>query len=254
MTSTATSVPASREPELAGQTVVVIGGSAGIGYETARRARAEGADVILTARNPERLQRAAAELGAQRSAAFDATDPTALDRFFGGLPTPIDHVMVTGPGPYYAPLAELDRDRAHRDFDDHVWLAVAVAQHAVGKVRPGGTLLFMGGTGGRGRGPGLSLIAAGTAALPALIANLAVEVAPIRVNLIAAGFVDTPLSASLLGGDIEARRDQLRATLPIRRVVGPADIAALAVHIMTNTALTGATYDIDGGQQLVAGG
>src|SRR5215472_1012729 len=128
MTSTATSVPASREPELAGQTVVVIGGSAGIGYETARRARAEGADVILTARNPERLQRAAAELGAQRSAAFDATDPTALDRFFGGLPTPIDHVMVTGPGPYYAPLAELDRDRAHRDFDDHVWLAVAVAQ------------------------------------------------------------------------------------------------------------------------------
>ena len=94
-------------------------------------------------------------------------------------------------------------------------------------------------------------MAAGTAALPALIANLAVEVAPIRVNLIAAGFVDTPLSASLLGDDLDQRRDQLRATLPIGRVVGPADIAALAVHIMTNTALTGATYDIDGGQQLV---
>ena len=109
----------------------------------------------------------------------------------------------------------------------------------------------MGGTGGRARGPGLSLIAAATAALPALIANLAVEVAPIRVNLIAAGFVDTPLSASLLGGDLEARRDQLRATLPIRRVVGPADVAALAVHIMVNTALTGAAYDIDGGQQLI---
>ena len=161
--------------------------------------------------------------------------------------------MVTGPGPYYAPLADLDRERALRDFDDHLWLAVAVAQHAVGRVRPGGTLLFMGGTGGRARGPGLSLIAAGTAALPALIANLAVEVAPIRVNLIAAGFVDTPLSASLLGDDLEARREQLRATLPIGRVVGPADVAALAVHIMTNTALTGATYDIDGGEQLVSG-
>ena len=97
-------------------------------------------------------------------------------------------------------------------------------------------------------------MAAGTAALPALIANLAVEVAPIRVNLIAAGFVDTPLSASLLGEDLDKRRDKLRATLPIGRVVGPADIAALAVHIMTNTALTGATYDIDGGQQLVSGG
>jgi NAD(P)-dependent dehydrogenase (short-subunit alcohol dehydrogenase family) len=240
--------------DLAGQTVVVIGGSAGIGYETAKQARAEGAEVILAARNPERLQRAAAELGAQSSAAFDATDPAARDRFFRDLPAPVDHVMVTGPGPHYALLADLDREQAHRDFDNHQWLAVAVAQHAVGTVRPGGTLLFMGGTGGRSRGPGRSLIAAATAAMPALIANLAVEVAPIRVNLIAAGFVDTPLSASLLGENLEARREQLRATLPIRRVVGPADVAALAVHIMTNTALTGATYDIDGGQQLLASG
>jgi NAD(P)-dependent dehydrogenase (short-subunit alcohol dehydrogenase family) len=79
------------------------------------------------------------------------------------------------------------------------------------------------------------------------------SLAPIRVNLIAAGFVDTPLSASLLGDELENRRKELRAALPIRRVVGPADVAALAVHIMTNTALTGATYDVDGGQQLVAG-
>jgi NAD(P)-dependent dehydrogenase (short-subunit alcohol dehydrogenase family) len=242
-----------REPDLSGQTVVVIGGSAGIGLETARRARAEGASVILTGRNPERLERAAAELGALSSAAFDAGDPAALDRFFHKLPRGIDHVMVTAGGPYYARLADLDRERARRDWEEHVWLAIAVAQHAVGRVRPGGTLLFMGGSGGRKRGPGLSLIAAGTAALPALIANLAVEVAPIRVNLIAAGFVDTPLSASLLGDDIDQRRKQLRATLPIRRVVGPADVAALAVHIMTNTAVTGATYDIDGGQQLVPG-
>jgi len=238
-------------PALAGQTVVAIGGSAGIGLETARLARTQGADVILTGRNHERLERAAAELGAKSIAAFDATDWAALDRFFRDLPGQIDHVMVTGPGPYYAPLAELDHERAHRDYDDHQWLAVAVAQHAVGRVRPGGTLIFMGGTGGRRRGPGLSLIAAATAAMPALVANLAVEVAPIRVNLIAAGFVDTPLSATLLGDDLDARRAQLRATLPIGRVVGPQDVAALAVQLMTNTALTGATYDIDGGEQLV---
>ena len=239
--------------QLSGQIVVVIGGSAGIGLETAHLARAEGADVILAGRDPERLKGAAAEVGAISVAAFDATDPAALDQFFAGLPDQIDHVLVTGPGPYYAPLADLDRERAHHDFDAHLWLAVAVTQYAVGRVRPGGTLLFMGGTGGRKRGPGLSLIAAGSAALPALIANLAVEAAPIRVNLIAAGFVDTPLSASLLGDALEDRRDQLRAGLPIRRVVGPADIAALAVHLMINTALTGATYDIDGGQQLITG-
>ncbi len=252
MSTAATASHTQREPELLGQTVVVIGGSAGIGLETARRARVEGAKLILTGRNPERLQRAASELDALTTAAFDATDPAALDRFFQGLPERIDHVMVTAGGPYYARLADLDRERARRNFDEHLWLPIAVAQHAVGRVRPGGTLLFMGGTSGRRRGPGLSLIAAGTAALPALIANLALEVAPIRVNLIAAGFVDTPLSASLLGDELENRRNQLRATLPIRRVVGPADVAALAVHIMTNTALTGATYDIDGGQQLVA--
>jgi NAD(P)-dependent dehydrogenase (short-subunit alcohol dehydrogenase family) len=252
MTSATTPAPAQREPGLAGQTVVVIGGSAGIGLETARHARAEGADVILTGRDLDRLRQAALELGAQRTAAFDATDPAALDRFFADLPEAINHVMVTGPGPYYAPLADLDRERAHRNFDAHLWLPVAVAQHAVGRVRPGGSLLFMGGTGGRRPGIGLSLIAAVPAALPALIANLALEVAPVRVNLIAAGFVDTPLSASLLGDRLEERRNELRATLPIGRVVGPADVAALAVHIMTNTALTGATYDIDGGQQLVS--
>jgi NAD(P)-dependent dehydrogenase (short-subunit alcohol dehydrogenase family) len=236
---------------LLGQTVVVIGGSAGIGLETARAARAEGADVVLAARNPERLERAALELGAVSTAAFDAADLAALDRFFDRLPAPVDHVMVTAGRPYYAPLAEIDIEQARRSFDDHLFLALRVAQHALAGVRPGGSLLFMGGTGGRRRGPGLSVIAAGTAALPALIANLAVEVAPVRANLIAAGFVDTPLSADLLGDQLEQRREQLRSTLPIRRVVGPADVAALAVHLMANSAVTGATYDIDGGQQLV---
>jgi NAD(P)-dependent dehydrogenase (short-subunit alcohol dehydrogenase family) len=132
-------------------------------------------------------------------------------------------------------------------------MMLAVARYAGGKVRPGGTLVFMGGTGGRRPGLGLGVIGAATAALPALTANLAIEIAPVRVNLIAAGFVDTPLSAELLGDGLEARRDQLRRTLPIGRVVGPADVAALALHLMTNTALTGATYDIDGGQQLVPG-
>src|SRR5207248_4720859 len=100
MTSATALVSAPREPELAGQTVVVIGGSAGIGLETARRARAEGAGVILTGRNPERLQRAAPELDALSSAAFDATDFDRLERFFDVLPTPVDHVMVTAGGPY----------------------------------------------------------------------------------------------------------------------------------------------------------
>jgi NAD(P)-dependent dehydrogenase (short-subunit alcohol dehydrogenase family) len=251
MTTATTVSTMPRERGLLGQTVVVIGGSAGIGLETARRARAEGAEVILTGRNPDRLQHAAHELGARSSSAFDAADPNRLARFFQDLPTPIDHVMVTAGRPYYARLADLDFARARREVDEHLWLTLHLAREAADKVRPGGTLLFMSGTAARRPAVGLAVPAALTAALPALTANLALELAPVRVNLIAAGFVDTPLSAALLGDELDERRNELRATLPIGRVVGPADVAALAVHLMTNTALTGATYDIDGGQQLV---
>jgi len=251
MNTPTTAFPSQREPELLGQTVVVIGGSAGIGLETARRARAEGAKLILTGRNPERLQRAASEVNALSTAAFDATDPAPLERFFRDLPATIDHVMVTAGRPYYGRLADMDFTQIRGLISDHLLQAIYIARYSANKVRPGGALIFMGGTGGRRPALGMSIAGAVTAALPNLIANLALEIAPVRVNLIAAGFVDTPLSAELLGDQLEKRRNHLRTTLPIRRVVSPADVAALAVHIMTNTALTGATYDIDGGQQFV---
>ena len=253
MTTETTGGSIGREPELLGQTVVLIGGSAGIGLETARRARAEGADVVLVGRDPERLERAAREVDASSTAAFDATDPTALKRFFDGLSAPIDHVLVTGPGPEYVPLLEMSADHVREAVGGHLVLALEVARNAAPKMRPGGTLLFMGGTGGRRISRELGIASAATAAIPPFTAALALELAPVRVNLIAAGFVDTPLSASYFSAEgLEARREQLRATLPIGRVVGPADVAALAVHLMSNTAVTGATYDIDGGQQFVS--
>jgi len=251
MSTSAITHTTQHEAELLGQTVVVIGGSSGIGLETARRARAKGASVIVAARNPDRLKHAATEIDALSTASFDAADPVAIERFFHDLPT-IDHVLVTAGRPYYARLVDMNFTTIRDIFGQHLLQALYVARYASSKVRPGGTLIFLGGTGARRPAVGLSIASAMTAAFPALIASLALEIAPVRVNLIAPGFVDTPLSAELLGDQLERRRNQLRSTLPIRRVVGPADVAALAVHIMTNTALTGATYDIDGGQQFVA--
>jgi len=251
MTTATTPVVTGREPELVGQTVVVIGGSSGIGRETARRARREGADVVLVGRDPERLEQAALEFDAQRIGAFDVSEPGCLQSFFQDLSAPIDHVMVTAGGPHYGPPLEMPTEEARRGLSDGLLLILEVARAAVGRVRPPGSLVFMGGTGSRRPRTGLAIASAATVAQPALIANLALDLAPIRVNLIAAGFVDTPLSASILGPDLDRRRAELRATLPIRRVVEADDVAALAVHLMTNTALTGATYDIDGGQQLV---
>jgi NAD(P)-dependent dehydrogenase (short-subunit alcohol dehydrogenase family) len=239
-----------RDPQLAGQTVLVIGGSSGIGFETARLAYEEGAKVIITARDPGRVQRAGLEVDGSIGA-FDATDFDRLGRFFDALLTPIDHVLVTGPAPHDVPLAEFDVDEARRDLEAHLLLPLQVARQAANKLRSRGTLLFTGCTDGRHAIAGPAFISAITAALSAMAQSLASELAPIRVNVIAAGFVDTPGSAVTLGDRLSMRRDQLAATLPIRRVVGAADIAALAVHLMTNTAITGGTFEIDGGQQLV---
>jgi len=251
MTSETAASSTTREPDLLGQTVVLIGGSAGIGLETARLARGEGAEVVLVGRDPEKLEQAALDVDARSTAAFDAFDAAAIRRFFDGLPEPIDHVLVTAGGPHYVPLMEMTAADVSDALGGHVVQALDVARSAAPRMRPGGSLLLMGGTGGRKISRELGLFSAATAVLPPFTAALALELAPVRVNLIAAGFVDTPLSASLLGDGLEARREELRTTLPIGRVVGPADVAALAVHLMANTALTGATYDIDGGQQFV---
>jgi NAD(P)-dependent dehydrogenase (short-subunit alcohol dehydrogenase family) len=251
MTDTSDTASVRRAPALAGQIVILIGGSSGIGLETARRARAEGADVVLTGRDPDRLEQAGDEVGAQRTAAFDATDAAALKRFFEDLPGPIDHVMVTAGGPHYGPLLEMETAQVRDSLGGHVVLGLEVARNVLGRIRPGGTLVFMGDSGSRRVVPGIGIASAVSAVMPPFVAALALEIAPARANAIAPGFVDSPLSAAVLGDQLEDRRKELRSKLPIGRVVGPADIAALAVHLMINTAITGATYDIDGGQQLV---
>lgn len=167
-----------REPELLGQTVVVIGGSAGIGLETARRARAEGAKLILTGRNSEPLQRAAGELDALSTAAFEATDPASLEDFFDDLPAMIDHVMMTAGRPHYGRMLDMEFEEARRALDGHLLLALQVARNSARKVRPGGCLVFMGGTGARRPAIGLGIASTVTAAFPALTASLALNWRP----------------------------------------------------------------------------
>jgi NAD(P)-dependent dehydrogenase (short-subunit alcohol dehydrogenase family) len=245
-----TEIPAGSD--LVGQTVVVLGGSSGIGLATARAARSRGAEVVLAARDVDRLSAAAELVDARAAVVLDLGDLDDVGPFFAGLVGTIDHVLVTGPGPYYSSLGDMDFARARREVGDRLLAPLAVGRAAEPKMRPGGSLAFMGGTGGRSSGVGMTLISALSVGLQAMVASLALELAPIRVNVIAAGFVDTPLSAALLGDDLDARRAELRSTLPIGRVVGPDDVAAVALHLMTNSALTGATYDVDGGQQLLS--
>jgi NAD(P)-dependent dehydrogenase (short-subunit alcohol dehydrogenase family) len=213
---------------LAGQTVVVVGGSSGIGLATARHARAGGADVIITARDPARVHRAGLALGA-RIAAFDATDRARLDRFFAEMPTPIDHLVITGPAPDDAPSSMFDPAAVRRDVEAHLIMPLQVVGSAQRDMRTNGSVVMLGCTGRRPAARRLVLIAALSAALSSLTEELAAQLAPLRVNLIVSGFVEAPLD---VGGAVAA-----------------ADVAALAVHLMTNTALTASTYVVDGGQR-----
>jgi NAD(P)-dependent dehydrogenase (short-subunit alcohol dehydrogenase family) len=211
---------------LLGQTVVITGGSSGIGFATARRAKDAGARLIITDRRAGSLDEAADEIGAEATAVFDAEDPVQLEAFLARLPMPVDHVLLGVHAHYDAPLGELDLVRA-RDALAHLLLPFHLARFAIHGMRADGSLVFIGG------GAGRALAAATAAALPALIADLALETAPLRVNLIAVASADALPS-------------------PVEEAVGLDDIALLAVHLMTNTALTGATYDLGGGQALTS--
>ena len=209
---------------------------------------------MLTGRNPERLERAASEVGAGSSAAFDADDAAAVQRFFDDLPAPIDHVLVsarTRRSPY-GPMLDSSSEEVGQGLGRRVTQVLEVARHAAPR-RAGGTLLFTGGS-VRKFSREYGITPAAFAVLPPFAAASALELAPVRVNLIQAAFVDTELAASYFADEaaLEARREELRTTSPIGRVVEPADVAAAAVDLMANTAVPGATVDVDGGQRLVA--
>ncbi len=243
---------ATAEPEpggsrpLLGQTVVLVGGATGTGLEAARLVRAAGAEIILADGDRDRLGEAAEELAPLRSAVVDAHDPGRLGRFLDALPEPVDQVLVSAARSADMPVRDAELVRQQREVDDHLWLPIHVARAAVGQVRPGGSVVFTSATAGSPPGENTSLVRALTVARRALIADLAAEMAPVRINLIGGRRIDRPLSARLLGVTLMSGND-VRATLSIAHVVRPPDVARLAVHLMANTAITGATYDLDRG-------
>jgi NAD(P)-dependent dehydrogenase (short-subunit alcohol dehydrogenase family) len=230
--------------------IAIPGGTAGIGLAAARLALDRGDEVVVGGRSADRLEEIARELPQAHTLQMDAGSEDDVRGFFEQAGD-LDHVFTTTGGPHYAPFADMDLDDARAALDARVRMILFVARHGAPRLRAGGSLTFMGTTGARKAVPGLMITGAFNAASEALVRGLAVELAPVRVNLIAAGFVDTPLSARLLGDAIEERREHLRSTLPAGRVTEPEDVAALALHLMANPAITGAVVDVDGGEGLL---
>jgi NAD(P)-dependent dehydrogenase (short-subunit alcohol dehydrogenase family) len=206
---------------LLGQTVLIIGTCTGAGRATARRAKGEGAQLILTDRRAGPLEDLADEIGVEATAAFDESDVDQLERFLSGLPGSVDHVMVSSAEPYVARLSEIDLARARRALEQ-LLLPICVGRYARQQMHGGGSLVFVAGARARRVGDGQTLAAAAAVALPALIAGLAAEVAPVRVNLVT--WDDAGPSAG-----------------------SPGEVAARAVGLMTHPRMTGTVVYLDGG-------
>ena len=228
---------------LAGQKVVVVGGSSGIGLATAQLAKSEGADVVVASRNAERLQAAAGKLGATAIATDVTSDHSVADLF--RKCGPVDHVVVTAAQLRSGPFKTVAMDDVRATMESKFWGAWRVARAA--DIRPGGSLTLVTGFLSIRPRPGAAIVGAANGALESLALALALELAPVRVNAVSPGIIDTPIRASMPEA---ARRDMLAkiaAALPVGRVGVADDIARQILTFMTVGFATGSIVYIDGG-------
>lgn len=231
--------------------VVVIGGSSGIGLATAKAALAEGARVSITGRSAERLRAARAELGnAARAVALDAADEAGMRDFFGALDA-VDHVFSTAGELVKDTRLEPETAAVRPSMDVRFFGSLYCAKYAAPKMNGRGSITFMSGTGALRPLEGAAVAMASCGAVEAFARALAVDLAPIRVNAIQPGFVDTPMLAGVLG----EKKDEILAAvarrLPVRHVGTPEEIADAVLFLMKNDYVTGITLPIDGGGLLV---
>ncbi|MTJ80860.1 MAG: SDR family oxidoreductase [Telmatospirillum sp.] len=245
-------VPSGSSPlPLAGRTVAVIGGSSGIGRAVAATARANGARLLLVARDPSRLAEAAAALGGARTIAADIADP-AWERSdpFRDIAI-IDHLIITAGTVRLRPLAEQTAEDLRRIAAERFTGPLLAIASAVRRMPADGSItLTSGQIAARPLPVGVALAAA-AGAVEAMTPALALELAPRRVNAVAPGMVDTPLLAKLLGDGRDAAIRQAASTLPAGRIAGDADVAAAILLLITNGAITGEVLHVDGGGRWV---
>jgi NAD(P)-dependent dehydrogenase (short-subunit alcohol dehydrogenase family) len=233
--------------QLKDKKVVVVGGSSGIGLSTAELAKREGADVVISSRNAERLDAAAKSLNATAIAA-DVTSDESVAELFAKC-GPVDHVVVTAAQLRTGPFKTVKMEDVRATMESKFWGAWRVARAA--EFRPGGSLTLVSGYLSVRPRPNSAIIGAANGALESLARSLALELAPVRVNAVSPGIIDTPIRAAM---PEEARRDMLAktaASLPVGRVGVGDDIARQILAFMTIGFATGSIVYLDGGALMV---
>jgi NAD(P)-dependent dehydrogenase (short-subunit alcohol dehydrogenase family) len=238
--------------KLTGKRVVVVGGTSGIGLATAAAASEKGASVVVASSTQGKVDAALTRLGdAAAGAVVDVTDEAGLAGFFDGLER-IDHLFVTPSKLVPTPVAEARTEDVRPSLDLRFWAAFHSAKYAGAKIPAGGSITFMSGIAGTGPIPNEAVAGGSCAAVESLMRSLAIELAPVRVNALAPGFVDTPLLDGFFGDERAERIAAIGARLPVGRIGTAEEIAAAALFLMTNGYVNGHVLVIDGGH-LVAG-
>lgn len=242
--------------------VLIIGGSSGMGLALADLLLAGGAQVTIAGRSADRLDAAVKQLDAAlaqldqverlRAWQVDVTQEDQVRRLLADA-GPLDHVVVTAADAVgaYAPVAGFDLDAARAIVDTKLLGPWLVAKHAGPYLAPGGSITFTSGIAAYRPGPGASMIAAANGALEALARALALELAPIRVNVVSPGWIDTPIWDTIAGDSKAERLAAMAKRLPVGRIGQPIDIARAFVALMQNGFITGTLVHVDGGHRLV---
>lgn len=236
-------------------TIVIVGGSSGIGLGIAAAALANGADVVIVGRSSAKLEAAGQRLGGGhkvRRIAADMTREAEIARLFEEVGT-FDHLVSTaGTAPPNEPIGHTDMDFVRSFVDNKLNGAVMLAKHATASLRVGGSMTFTSGINkDRPPVPGGSVVSAIAGSFSYLARALALELAPTRVNVVSPGWVDTPMWDELVGEAKAGFFKDMAARLPSRRVATPQDVAPAYLYLMESEFTTGETIRIDGGHNLI---
>ena len=239
------------QKSLKGSSVVVIGGSSGIGLATAVAALAEGAHVTITGRSSERLAAARRQVGGDaRTVTVDASDEAGTRALFDGMDR-VDHIFNTAGELVKDARLEPETAVMRPAMDTRFLGALHCVKYGTPKMQGGGSITFMSGTGALRPLAGAAVAMASCGAIEAFARALAVDLAPIRVNVIQPGFVDTPMLAGVLGAQKGEILAAVAQKLPVGHIGTPEEIADAVLFLMKNSYVTGITLTVDGGGLLV---
>lgn len=240
--------------DLTGESVVVIGGSSGIGLATAAQALKAGATVTIAARDSDRLESARRDLagpdGDVQAAVVDITDEESVARLFESVGD-LHHLVVLPGAAGAGRIVDTETSRLRTVVDVRLWGALHACKHAAPTMHPGGSITLCSGAAAHRPQPNRSIGAAATAAVEAFGRALALELAPVRVNVICPGPTETPLLDRSYGDERDARVAELAEVLPVGHIAAPGDIADAVMFLMGNASVTGTTLVVDGGFLLI---